>query len=256
MRVSACAVAMLCFMASEASAASLKVIPRPKPVQQEQQTPPQATPPTSPAPSSSKEAPAPASPDNADGETQSAQGCLADLRSTGIAFSIPDSVQTTSECHIDNPVVIESVSSPDGDIALPGKPLFRCAFARRFTQWIAGVAGPVVSSHSGKRLAAISTGPGFVCRKRNGDTTAKISEHALGNAVDIDALILADKRRIAISTVADPEGRDTRMLMALRLSACGFFTTVLGPGSNEAHKEHYHFDFGVHGKSGNYRICE
>ena len=44
--------------------------------------------------------------------------------------------------------------------------------------------------------------------------------------------------------------------MALRISACGYFTTVLGPGANAAHAEHYHFDLGLHGKSGNYRICE
>ena len=40
-----------------------------------------------------------------------------------------------------------------------------------------------------------------------------MSEHATGNAVDILALGLADKR----------------------LTACGNFTTVLGPGANTAH---------------------
>jgi hypothetical protein len=42
----------------------------------------------------------------------------------------------------------------------------------------------------------------------------------------------------------------------LRTSACGYFTTVLGPGSNEAHKNHFHFDLALHGRSDNYRICE
>jgi hypothetical protein len=42
----------------------------------------------------------------------------------------------------------------------------------------------------------------------------------------------------------------------LRTSACGYFTTVLGPGADAAHASHYHFDLGVHGKSGNYRICK
>ena len=49
---------------------------------------------------------------------------------------------------------------------------------------------------------------------------------------------------------------ESRWLMALRVSACGYFTTVLGPGANAAHAEHYHFDLGMHGKSGSYRICE
>ena len=121
---------------------------------------------------------------------------------------------------------------------------------------VADVAIPVVRDQEDKALTALSTGPGFECRSRNGDTTAKISEHASGNAVDIDQIVLADKSRIAISQVANTSDPHYRMLMALRTSACGYFTTVLGPGSNAAHASHYHLDLGVHGKSGNYRICE
>jgi hypothetical protein len=82
-----------------------------------------------------------------------------------------------------------------------------------------------------------------------------MSEHATGNAVDIMALGLADKRQIGIVAVADKLNPDHRLLMALRLTACGYFTTVLGPGANTAHAN-YHLDLGVHGTSGNYRICE
>jgi len=42
----------------------------------------------------------------------------------------------------------------------------------------------------------------------------------------------------------------------LRTAACGYFTTVLGPGANPAHDHHFHFDFKKRGKSYNYRICE
>jgi extensin-like protein len=83
-----------------------------------------------------------------------------------------------------------------------------------------------------------------------------MSEHATGNAVDILALGLADKRQIRISAVANELNPDHRLLMALRLTACGYCTTVLGPGANTAHANHYHLDFGVHGTSGNYRICK
>jgi hypothetical protein len=87
-------------------------------------------------------------------------------------------------------------------------------------------------------------------------TFAKMSEHATGNAVDILLLGLADKRQIGISAVANELNPDHRLLMALRLTACGYFTTVLGPGANTAHANQYHLDLGVHGTSGNYRICE
>jgi len=47
-----------------------------------------------------------------------------------------------------------------------------------------------------------------------------------------------------------------QVLRGLRATACGYFSTVLGPGTNQAHASHFHFDMAVHGKSQNYRICE
>jgi hypothetical protein len=46
------------------------------------------------------------------------------------------------------------------------------------------------------------------------------------------------------------------LIRTLRTTACGYFTTILGPGSNASHADHLHFDLGLHGKTGNYRICE
>ena len=43
---------------------------------------------------------------------------------------------------------------------------------------------------------------------------------------------------------------------ALRIAACGWFTTILGPGSDEAHHDHLHVDIEQHGSSDRYRICQ
>jgi hypothetical protein len=94
----------------------------------------------------------------------------------------------------------------------------------------------------------ISTGPGFECRGRNGDGSAKVSEHGYGNAVDITTIHLRNGKVLNVA--------DSTLLHGVRASACGYFTTVLGPGANAAHASHFHFDMGVHGKSGNYRICQ
>jgi hypothetical protein len=40
------------------------------------------------------------------------------------------------------------------------------------------------------------------------------------------------------------------------MTARGYFTTVLGPGTDPAHEAHFHFDSGLHGATPNYRICE
>src|SRR2546422_709012 len=43
---------------------------------------------------------------------------------------------------------------------------------------------------------------------------------------------------------------------AIRVAACGWFTTVLGPGSDAAHADHMHVDIMQHGSSDRYRICQ
>jgi hypothetical protein len=185
-----------------------------------------------------------------------AADCQADLRKLGAEFSIPAMEVTAAACRVVAPVQLSSVSTSLGAVDLPGGPILDCSFARQFLKWLTEIAVPVVASLSASKLEAVSTGPGFQCRMRTGDSSGKISEHALGNAIDIDGLVLANGGRIEIPDVSNEAHPNHRVLMALRRSACGYFTTVLGPGSNAAHESHYHFDLGKHGKSGDHRICE
>jgi hypothetical protein len=237
--------------------------PKPETAQATEPTPPQAEPKPDaieppdleiPTPELKPSTTAPATPDAGQASAADAAACLANLSKLGVTFT--QSKASFTPCNIDNPVELDSIKTDNDSVTFNGKPTFNCTFALKFSQWVADVAIPVVRDQEDKALIALSTGPGFECRNRNGDTTAKISEHASGNAVDIDQIVLADKSRIAISQVANTSDPHYRMLMALRTSACGYFTTVLGPGSNAAHASHYHLDLGVHGKSGNYRICE
>lgn len=182
--------------------------------------------------------------------------CRSELLELGVNFFVPERMEGEGACRVIDPVQLSSISSPGGEVTLPGSPLLNCEFARQFSVWVSDVAAPIVAALGGAHLEALSTGPGYECRTRNGDTSGKISEHALGNAVDIDGIILKNAQRIEIPDVADKENVNHRMLMALRISACGYFTTVLGPGADAAHASHFHFDLGLHGKSAKYRICE
>jgi hypothetical protein len=181
--------------------------------------------------------------------------CRGELLRRGVDFSIPVHVEAKGECKVVDPVQVSSIETPAGRVALPGAPIFNCEFARQFTVWLSDVAAPVVAALGEAKLSSLSTG-GYQCRSRSGDSSAKLSEHAFGNAIDIEGITLTNKKRIEMPDVADKQDSDHRLLMALRLSACGYFTTVLGPGADAAHASHYHFDLGIHGKSGNYRICE
>lgn len=226
------------------------VLPREKPVQP-QENPfvpapkPEAKPETAQGPEEEKPTP---------GEEFAI--CRAELGRLGAKFTVPEMPAADSKCNVSNPVQISAIATPAGKVDFPGGPILNCIFAKRFTAWVSDIAAPVVWAHTGESLIAIATGSSYECRNRNGDTTAKISEHASGNAIDIAAFKLADKESLPVANVQKTEDVESRWLMALRISACGYFSTVLGPGSNAAHAEHYHFDLGIHGKSSSYRICE
>jgi hypothetical protein len=184
------------------------------------------------------------------------RACREALTELGFEFTVPERVDGEPPCNARNPVKLAAVSSPSGRIELHGRPILACTFARQFGTWLSDIAGPVVLSLSEARLTAMVTGPGYECRKRTGDGSGKMSEHAFGNAVDIAGITLSSGRRLEIADAGFAQSPANRMLAALRISACGYFTTVLGPGSNAAHASHFHFDSGRHGKSSNYRICE
>lgn len=157
-------------------------------------------------------------------------------------------------CTVEQGVELVSVQSNGAQIQFPQNPTMSCKFAERFARWTAEIAAPVVAGHTGSQLEAVVTGPGLVCRNRVGTSTTKVSEHAKGNAIDIAGFALADKRSLTIG--AEVSDTEARALAAMRTSACGYFTTVLGPGANPSHANHFHFDYGKHGRSYNYRICE
>jgi hypothetical protein len=154
------------------------------------------------------------------------------------------------ECGVEDPVKLQAVFMPDGSrVALEPPATLRCTMAEAVTQFVRGEVGPVAAS-LGAPLAAVVTADAYDCRNRNRMQAAKISEHARGNALDIGALKLANRKSIDLTAHATPEPFRARM----REAACRFFTTVLGPGSDGYHNEHIHLDRAE--RRGGYRMCQ
>jgi hypothetical protein len=149
---------------------------------------------------------------------------------------------------------LKAVPTAVGSVNLSGEPAVLCSFAREFGGWVREVAAPLALGYMGQKLARIETGEAFACRASYDKPGAVPSEHAKGDAVDIAALVLADGRRIFVKQQDNGTARD--FVHALRMTACGYFTTVLGPGTDPAHEAHFHFDSGLHGATPNYRICQ
>lgn len=69
-----------------------------------------------------------------------------------------------------------------------------------------------------------------------------MSEHGYGNAVDIASFTLESGRKVTVKDGWRGEDEERRFLREVRSDACDEFKTVLGPGSDRAHKDHFHLD--------------
>jgi hypothetical protein len=183
------------------------------------------------------------------------QQCLSDLKAADVQV-LDLGVVTRDGCTVEAAVELDAISSSFGKVSLPGKPVLSCPFARRFATWVRDVAAPLTLAYMNAKLSAISTEGAFVCRTRNNRPGEKISEHAKGNAIDIAGFHLKNGQNVTVNVARVGAKTNGVLMEALRTTACGYFTTVLGPGADEEHKEHLHLDYGLHGQTDNYRICE
>jgi hypothetical protein len=152
-------------------------------------------------------------------------------------------------CRIENPLMLEAIVLGDKKhIPLEPPVAVRCRLAGAIAQWIIEDVAPAVAA-SGQPLAALSGVGGYECRGRNGVAGAKLSEHAIGNAMDIAGLKLADGKIINV------QQNDMPILFEkIRTSACARFATVLGPGADASHKTHLHVD--LQERRHGYKMCQ
>ncbi|UZK65568.1 extensin family protein [Sphingomonas sp. M1-B02] len=171
------------------------------------------------------------------------QQCYADLSREEVRFSpLPDR-DFGSGC-----IVTGAVELLDIGVPVTSLKSMRCPLARTFTAWVRYAVAPAAKQILGSELVRVESFGTYSCRGIIGNgaaSSARISEHGLGNAVDVGGFVLADGRRIRIEThwrSNDPEVRE--FLRVIQQSACKRFRTVLGPDYNAAHYNHLHLDMG------------
>jgi hypothetical protein len=184
--------------------------------------------------------------------------CLTELKAAGFDIETAEQPSSSNDlCRIEAPVRLKAVSVPPrqgSTVRLTDEPVLACRFAGQLGHWIGDLVVPLVAGIKDTELKAVRTGPGFECRNRNRATTGKLSAHAEGLAIDIAGFEFANGASLRIKPEVGAAPDPT--LAALRTAACGWFTTILGPGSDEAHHDHLHVDIERHGSSDRYRICQ
>jgi hypothetical protein len=214
-------------------------------------------PPTRPAeltPAPPPKSPAPPAP--SPGPGGAAQTCLSTLIASGAHAEVATAPSPTAEgCGIAAPIRLSSVRLASGDVvALPDKPILECEFALVFADYVRMIVAPLGGATLGAKVSSIETGPGYECRTRDHVAGGKISAHGKGLALDLVAIELANKRRVLVERQVS--GDEASYFRAVRMAACGWFTTVLGPGADAFHATNMHIDSEKHGSSDSYRICQ
>ena len=141
-------------------------------------------------------------------------------------------------CGVEGAVRIRSIAG----VTLQGEPTVDCRTAQAMKTWITDGIVPAVGGTGGgvSRLRVVAH---YACRNRVGGSSGnrRLSEHALGQAIDIAGIGLKSGREITVLTDWNSRS-DGAILRRIWQSACGPFGTVLGPEANAAHRDHFHVD--------------
>lgn len=174
--------------------------------------------------------------------------CLRRLERLGARFEAVPPLGN-GQCSAPRPLSVTALA--DG-VALEPAATLTCRTAEALARWTTEVQASA-RKELDDSLKSLSLGGTYVCRGQNHDTEAKLSEHSFANAIDVMGYGFA--KRPALKVTAAAEGTpEAAFLAAVRASACTFFRTVLGPGSDAAHGNHLHLD--ERERNAGHRLCQ
>jgi hypothetical protein len=175
--------------------------------------------------------------------------CRKRLDEMGVRFqAMPDrSEPDVRGCGIPHGVIV--TRGPSGIVYAP--PLtIDCSLALELPL-IENAAQQQAKQHLGVSIKKITSFGTYSCRNVRGGSRERLSEHALGNAIDFGAfapargpVISVQRNYRPIDGPADPPSRFLHGLFAA-LDASDGFTHVIGPATRADHQDHIHVDRGA-----------
>lgn len=201
----------------------------------------------------------PEGPGWSDAEVSEARSaCARLLKGLDVEYQPLDPIGGSGSCGAPAPVSVSEVAG----VALKPAATLTCGMAAALHAWVSGSVKPAARARLRTEVTAINTASSYVCRRRNNSSSGKMSEHSRANALDMAGFTFAEKGKgVAVGGSNWGQGvlaalgvsRDGSFLGSIRKDACTHFTTVLGPGSDPNHGDHFHVD--VLARKGGYRIC-
>lgn len=174
--------------------------------------------------------------------------CRRQLKRLGVEFRDLAPINDGGACRIDHPIQVSGLS---GGIHMQPAATLTCQMALSFASWTKNELAPATRIRYLSGIDTIRQGSSYSCRRIRG--TGVASEHAKGNALDIMAIRLNNGREIDVRRPGFFAFRQKSLLNKVRSNGCRYFTTVLGPGYDADHADHFHFD--VKNRNNGHRAC-
>lgn len=174
--------------------------------------------------------------------------CRQRLKRLGVQYRDLAPIDDGGACRIDYPVEVSGLS---GGIRMQPAATLTCQMVLAFASWTRNELAPATRRRYLSGIDTIRQGSSYSCRRIRG--TGVASEHAKGNALDVMSITLNNGREIDVRRPAFFAFRQKSLLNKVRSEGCDYFTTVLGPGYDADHKDHFHFD--IKDRRNGYRAC-
>ncbi len=177
--------------------------------------------------------------------------CRKELKRLGVKWRDLPPINDGGVCNIRYPV---EVSGLPGRAMLKPAATLNCEMALTFSRWVKHELQPAARLRYFSGVGTITQASAYSCRRMVGNGSGKMSEHAKGNALDIAKIELKNGHDILVRKKGFFAFRERGLLNTVRADGCEYFSTVLGPGYNKAHADHFHFDI-MERRSG-HRACK
>ena len=164
--------------------------------------------------------------------------CRRELRRLGVTFRDLAPIDDGGACRIDYPVRVSGLA---GGVEMKPAATLTCSMAAAFAGWTRKELTPSARWRYLSGVKTIHQGSSYSCRniRRSGGVA---SEHSKGNALDVMRIELHNGKDIDVRKPGFFAFREKGLLKNVREGGCQYFTTVLGPGYDADHADHFHFD--------------
>jgi hypothetical protein len=167
--------------------------------------------------------------------------CRKQLKRLGVRFEDIASVGNggAGGCGIAHPVKVSGLA---GGISVKPAAVLNCRMALAFAEWVKKDVQPAARTRYLSGVDTIKQMSSYSCRTIGNKRGGRLSEHSFGNAIDIGGIVLNSGREVMVRKPGFFALRESSLLNKIRSDACERFTTVLGPGYDRAHADHFHLD--------------